>query len=93
MDELMGFLQINAINSKCCIFTHTIIGKIKQAHPRQSDRNHVDNIPKMILKFEIIIYCTILTNASFMEAENFSKDFAKKVHDKEAGKNRDARCT
>jgi hypothetical protein len=43
--------------------------------------NHIDNLLKMILKFEIIIYCSILSNARQQEAEIFSKDFVKKDHD------------
>jgi hypothetical protein len=48
--------------------------------------NHIDNLPKMILKFEIIIYCSILPNARQLEAEIFSKDFAKNDHDNKKDK-------
>lgn len=48
--------------------------------------NHIDNLPKMILKFEIIIYCSILPNTRQLEAEIFSKDFAKKDHDNKKDK-------
>jgi hypothetical protein len=48
--------------------------------------NHIDNLLKMILKFEIIIYCSILSYARQLEAEIFSKDFVKKDHDNKQDK-------